>query len=178
MTHNNVPPQAHRVAFLLTQLGTRMHDRLAERLRPLGLHPRHYRMLGHLAVAEGSSQQALADALGVHRSAMVALVDDLEQRGLAERRRDPADRRAYTLYLSAPGRDMLADLQRIAEEHEAELLTALDASDRSQLISLLQRVAESQGLVAGVHPNLEPHAGDDHAAGGPRSPRSTSPGAS
>jgi len=128
--------------------------------------------------SEGQSQQALSLALGIHRSAVVALVDDLEQRGVAERRRDPADRRAYTLYLTPTGREMLADLQRIAEEHEAELLTALDASDRSQLISLLQRVAESQGLVAGVHPNLEPHAGDDHAAGGPRSPRSTSPGAS
>jgi len=128
--------------------------------------------------SEGQSQQALSLALGIHRSAVVALVDDLEQRGVAERRRDPADRRAYTLYLTPTGREMLADLQRIAEEHEAELLTALDASDRSQLISLLQRVAESQGLVAGVHPNLEPHAGDDRAAGGPRSPRSTSPGAS
>jgi DNA-binding MarR family transcriptional regulator len=101
MTDNNTPPHARRVAFLLTQLGTRMHDRFAERLRPLGLHPRHFGMLGHLAAAEGSSQQALADALGVHRSAMVALVDDLEQRGFAERRRDPADRRAYTLHLTA-----------------------------------------------------------------------------
>jgi hypothetical protein len=44
------------------------------------------------------------------------------------------------------------------------LLTALDASERSQLISLLQRVAESQGLAAGVHPNLEPRAGEDQTA--------------
>jgi DNA-binding MarR family transcriptional regulator len=121
-------------------------------------------MLSHLAASEGQSQQALSIALGIHRSAVVALVDDLEHRGLAERRRDPVDRRAYTLYLTSLGRDVLADLERIAEEHEAELLTALDASERSQLISLLQRVAESQGLAAGVHPNLEPRAGDDHTA--------------
>jgi len=49
--------------------------------------------------------------------------------------------------------------QRIADEHETELLTGLDASKRSQLISLLQRVAKSQGLTAGVHPNLEPGKG-------------------
>ncbi len=155
---------SRRAGFLLVQLGTHAHRRFAERLAGLDLHPRHFGMLSHLAASEGQSQQALSIALGVHRSAVVALVDDLEQRGLAERRRDLADRRAYTLYLTPPGRDMLADLEGMAEEHEAELLTALDASERSQLISLLQRVAESQGLAAGVHPNLEPHAGDDHTA--------------
>lgn len=115
-------------------------------------------MLSHLAASEGQSQQALSIALGVHRSAVVALVDDLEDRGLTERRRDPADRRAYMLYLTPRGRKLLADLDRIAQEHEAELLTGLRASERSQLVSLLQRVAESQGLAAGVHPNLDPRA--------------------
>jgi DNA-binding MarR family transcriptional regulator len=121
-------------------------------------------MLSHLAAAEGRSQQALSIALGIHRSAVVALVDDLEDRGLAERRRDPADRRAYTLYLTPPGRELLAELERTADEEEAELLGALEATERSQLISLLQRVADSQGLTAGVHPNLEPRTGDDRAA--------------
>ena len=153
-----------RAGFLLVQLGTHAHRRFAERLAALELHPRHFGMLSHLAASEGQSQQALSMALGIHRSAVVALVDDLEQRGLAERRRDPVDRRAYTLYLTPAGRDLLADLKRIAAEHEAELLAALDASERSQLISLLQRVAESQGLAAGVHPNLEPRVGDDQAA--------------
>src|SRR5215213_11293935 len=152
---------SHRAGFLLVQLGTHAHRRFAERLAVLELHPRHFGMLSHLAASEGQSQQALSVALGIHRSAVVALVDELEQRGLAERRRDPADRRAYTLYLTPAGRDLLADLKRIAAEHETELLTALDASERSQLISLLQRVAESQGLTAGVHPNLEPGEGDD-----------------
>jgi DNA-binding MarR family transcriptional regulator len=154
---------SRRAGFLLVQLGTHAHRRFAERLEGLGLHPRHFGMLSHLAASEGRSQQALSIALGIHRSAVVALVDDLERRGLAERRRDPLDRRAYTLYLTQAGREMLAGLERMAEEHEAELLTALDASERSQLISTLQRVAESQGLAAGVHPNLEPDAGDDAA---------------
>ena len=155
---------SRRAGFLLVQLGTHAHQRFAERLARLDLHPRHFGLLSHLAASEGQSQQALSVALGIHRSAVVALVDDLEHRALAERRRDPLDRRAYTLYLTPPGRAVLGELERIAEEHEAELLTALDASERSQLISLLRRVAESQGLAAGVHPNLAPHAGDDHTA--------------
>jgi DNA-binding MarR family transcriptional regulator len=149
---------SRRVGFLLAQLGTHAHRRFAERLTELDLHPRHFGMLSHLAASEGQSQQALSVALGIHRSAMVALVDDLEQRGLAERRRDPADRRAYTLHLTPRGRKVLARAERVAQEHEAELLRGLGASERSRLIALLQRVAESNGLAAGVHPDLEPPA--------------------
>ena len=149
---------SQRVGFLLAQLGTHAHRRFAECLTQLDLHPRHFGMLSHLAASEGQSQQALSVALGIHRSAMVALVDDLEQRGLAERRRDPADRRAYTLYLTPRGRKVLARAERVAQEHEAELLRGLGASERSRLIALLQRVAESNGLAAGVHPDLEPPA--------------------
>jgi DNA-binding MarR family transcriptional regulator len=152
---------SRRAGFLLVQLGTHRHRRFAERLAPLELHPRHFGMLSQLAANEGQSQQALSRALGIHRSAVVALVDDLEHRGLAERRRDPLDRRAYTLYLTPAGRDLLVELERAADQDEAELLTGLDASERSQLISLLQRVAESQGLTAGVHPNLQQEQGDD-----------------
>ena len=157
-------PLSHRAGFLLVQLGTNEHRRFAERLAELRLHPRHFGMLSHLAAAEGQSQQALSVALGIHRSAVVALVDDLEHRGFAERRRDPVDRRAYTLYLTPAGRDLLTDLERVADERDVELLSALDPSERSQLISLLQRVAESQGLAAGVHPNLEPREGDDRGS--------------
>jgi len=150
------PGLSRRAGFLLVQLGTHAHRRFAERLADRGLHPRHFGMLSHLAAAEGQSQQAMSVALGVHRSAVVALVDDLEHRGLAERRRDPGDRRAYTLFLTSTGRELLEELRRAADEEDAELLAALDASERSQLISLLQRVANAQGLAAGVHPNLEP----------------------
>jgi DNA-binding MarR family transcriptional regulator len=153
---------SRRAGFLLVQLGAHAHRRFADRLAELDLHPRHFGMLSHLGASEGQSQQALSVALGIHRSAVVALVDDLERRGLAERRRDPGDRRAYALYLTPEGRAALGDLQRMAEEHEAGLLAALDPAERAQLISLLQRVAESQGLAAGVHPNLAPRAEDEH----------------
>src|SRR6476659_5486892 len=106
---------SQRVGFLLVQLGTHAHRRFAERLARLDLHPRQFGMLSHLAASEGQSQQALSIVLGLHRSAVVALVDDLEHRGLAERRRDPLDRRAYALYLTSQGRDLLADLERVAE---------------------------------------------------------------
>ncbi|CUR56575.1 MarR family transcriptional regulator [metagenome] len=155
---------SHRAGFLLAQLGTHRHRRFAERLAPLALHPRHFGLLSHLALDEGRSQQALSVALGVHRSAMVTLVDDLERRGLVERRRDPSDRRAYTLHLTPVGRELLARLRLLAEDDEGELMSVLDPAEREQLVSLLQRLAESQGLVAGVHPDLDPRSGADHPA--------------
>ena len=123
---------SRRAGFLLVQLGTHRHRRFAERLAPLDLHPRHFGMLSHLAVNEGQSQQALSSALGIHRSAVVALVDDLEHRGLAERRRARRPARVHPA-LDAGGRELLAELEHVAEEDEADLLAPLDASERSQL---------------------------------------------
>ena len=154
-----------RASFLLVQLGTHRHRRFAERLASADFHPRHFGMLHHIAAHEGQSQQALSSALGIHRSAMVALVDELEGRGLVERRRDPGDRRAYTLFLTASGQRALAELQSVADADEEELLHALDVSERAQLISLMQRIAASQGLVRGVHPQLEPGRASDQSVG-------------
>jgi len=149
-----VRPLATRAAFLLSQLGFHEVERLTERLRPLGLHPRHFGLLTHIATAAGQSQQALSGALGVHRTAMVALVDDLEARGLVERRRDPRDRRAYALHLTRAAAELLADAERAVDAHEAELLASLDEPERDQLVGLLQRIAAAEGLPAGVHPGL------------------------
>ena len=62
-------------------------------------------MLSHLAAAEGQSQQALSVALGIHRSAVVALVDELEQRGSLSVAATPTTGAAYTLFLTPAGRD-------------------------------------------------------------------------
>jgi DNA-binding MarR family transcriptional regulator len=85
---------------------------------------------------------------------MVAIVDELEQRGLVERRPDPDDRRVHALYLTGAGRKLLARGRKIAAEHEAELTRGMSAADRKALVALLQRVVEEQEIGAGVHPGL------------------------
>lgn len=147
-------PLTERAGFLISQLGFHAAARFAERLAPLGLAPRHFGLLTHLARDDGQTQQQLAGAMGIHRNAMVGLVDDLEGSGLVQRRRHPADRRAHAVHLTTKARDLLVHAQRAADEHDAELLTDLDAADRARLIQLLQRVAASTGMHAGVHPSL------------------------
>jgi DNA-binding MarR family transcriptional regulator len=147
-------PLAGRASFLLSQLGAHTAHGFAERLAPLGMRPSHFGLLMHLSRGEGQSQQRLADAMGIHRNVMVGLVDELEERGLIERRRHPADRRAYALHLTAAAHDVLRRAQRVADEHEAELLAGIGEDDRTNLISLLQHLADHTGLPPGVHPGL------------------------
>ena len=153
-------PLSERPSFLLSQIGHHAAARFAERLAPLGLQNRHFGLLSHLAAADGQTQQQLADTLGIHRNVMVGLVDDLEDRGLVQRRRHPADRRAYALHLTPAARGLLGQAQHAADEHDAELLAGLDATDRARLTTLLQHIAGHARLSPGVHPTLRQQPGD------------------
>jgi DNA-binding MarR family transcriptional regulator len=94
---------------------------------------------------------------------MVGLIDDLEHRGLVERRQHPSDRRAHAIYLTPAARELLPRANRIADEQEAALLSEMDASDRATLVTLLGRLAEHTGQRPDVHPGLQ---GRRRAAGG------------
>jgi DNA-binding MarR family transcriptional regulator len=98
------------------------------------------------------SQQALAKHLGVMPSRMVALVDELETKGILDRRRSTKDRRNYALHLTGRGHQVLGELSRVAAEHEESLCAALNTEERAQLSDLCRRIAEQQGLTPGVHP--------------------------
>ena len=149
-------PHTQSAAFLLVQLGFRAARRFEERLAPLGIQPRHVGLLHAVTAAEGRSQQALAELLHIPKSRMVWLVDDLEQHQLVERRRNPTDRRAYALYLTPKGRQILAEAIDIAGTHEADLLGSLQPAERDQLGALLRRVAGDQGVLGSILPDQPP----------------------
>jgi DNA-binding MarR family transcriptional regulator len=133
-------------AYLLVQLGSWAARRFAERLAPLELEPRHAGMLLRLAVSEGQSQQAIGELIGLNSTRMVFLVDELEQRGLVERRRNDADRRSYALYLTEAGWARLRQVRQVAAQHQADLGTSLSETERAQLTGLLRRVAAEHGI--------------------------------
>jgi DNA-binding MarR family transcriptional regulator len=153
-------PRSGPVAFLLSQVGAHAAMRFAQKLTPLNLAPPHIGILRALSETAGMSQQQLASLLGLHPSRLVSLVDDLETRGLAERRESPDDRRTHALALTEEGKKTLAEALRIAGKHQDELCAALDAKEREQLASLLERIAEQQGLTPGVHPGFSRMRGD------------------
>jgi DNA-binding MarR family transcriptional regulator len=149
------PALATRVSFLLSQLGSDSAQQFTEHLAPLGIQPVHFGLLVHLARTDGQSQQRLADALGIHRNRMVGLIDDLEHRGLVERRQHPSDRRAHAIYLTPAAHELLPRANRVADDQEAALLNEMDAADRATLIALLQGLAEHTGQRPDVHPGLQ-----------------------
>ena len=148
-------PEAPNLGLLLVQLGFHVGRQFREALAPLGLEPRHVGLLRRLATAEGQSQQALAQTLGITPNRMVFLVDDLEAHGLVERRRNPADRRSHALHLTARGRQALRDASDVTSHH-AELGHSLTADERRQLTALLRRLAREQGINENALPGPPP----------------------
>jgi DNA-binding MarR family transcriptional regulator len=88
----------------------------------------------------------------MHPSGLVALIDELEERGLVTRQNSLDDRRTYELHLTDQGQAALLDIGRVGQEHNEALCAALSPQEREQLTEFLQRIANEQGLTPGVHP--------------------------
>jgi len=140
------------VAFLLAQLGHHATTLFAEQMATLELTPPHAGILRAIAAESGRSQQALSAQLGMLPSRVVVYVDELEERGYVERRRNPDDRRLHALYLTAAGTKLMRKISELARQHERRLTAGLDPEQRSTLRDLLAAVATQQGLTPHVHP--------------------------
>jgi len=138
-------------AFLLAQLGAHAADRFGERIKGLGVAPRHAGILRMIATTP-CNQRALAKRLGVLPSRMVILIDELAEKGLVERKRNIKDRRHSELVLTKRGRAMLEKLSKLAAEHEADLCAGLTAAERDTLAALGRKIVHQQGLTPDVHP--------------------------
>lgn len=103
--------------------------------------PRGYHVLAAVVHGDQPSQLALATHLGIDRTVMTYLIDDLVDAGLVERRLNPSDRRQRKVVATAHGTAHLEDLQRRVAEAEDELLSALRPAERDALRALLRRVA-------------------------------------
>jgi DNA-binding MarR family transcriptional regulator len=128
-------------AFLLKRLGWTCKDRGYQAFEVIGSSPLHYGVLAVLDEGARETQATIADALGFDRSALVGLLDDLEEHGLVERRRDPADRRRHLVSLTAAGEKVLAEHRAIAGRLDDELLAPLEPQERAELHRILAKLA-------------------------------------
>lgn len=106
----------------------------------LGITPGRAGMLLLIDSNPGLSQSRLAEAIGLDRSTLVPILDDLERRDLVERR-PGVDRRTNGLALTAAGRRFLVALRRQVGEHEDRIAARLTPNEREQLLDLLARLA-------------------------------------
>jgi len=140
------PPTIHpaltrHTGFLISRMGHVAQKRFAERIAKVGLHPRMWGALNVISAQEGVTQHALCGSVGVDPSTMVATIDELEQRGLVERRPHPNDRRAHALYITDRGSETLTKGREQAKLAQEELLAPLSREEREQLHALLLRLA-------------------------------------
>ena len=157
------------VGFLLSQLGFETSRRFGQLMSEVGLEPRQFALMRVIKASEGQPQSAIADFLRIPASSMVAVVDDLEERGLVERRPHPSDRRTRTLHITTKGSKVLERATDLALGFEATICEGLTAPERARLIVTLQRVAGNLGLERGLHPDTSsghgrPHWTEDHEA--------------
>ena len=121
------------LGFLISDVSRLMRRRFDERAREVGATRAQWRTLTTLSRNEGLNQGALADLLEVEPITLCRMIDRLEESGLVERRRDPADRRAWQLFLTDKSKPILDDLRRMADDLFVHVLSGLDDSEREAL---------------------------------------------
>ncbi|MFD5574192.1 MarR family winged helix-turn-helix transcriptional regulator [Streptomyces cadmiisoli] len=136
--------------FALGLLLRRAHAHAAsvmtEALRPLGIELRHFAVMMELVDRGPTVQRDLASATGSDKAGIMRVVDDLERKGLAVRRAVPGDRRARAVEITPEGLELFGAAHVAAEPLAARLVTGLGPGESEQLMDLLNRLAEPNGV--------------------------------
>jgi DNA-binding MarR family transcriptional regulator len=147
MRFDRPPPEplASAPGFLLSWNGRRTAAMFAGALEPLGLRPPHFGVMRLISTDPGLTQQEVAERSLIDPSSMVAVVDELEELGYAERRPHPGDRRKHAVHLTAAGVRTLERAQRVAMETAEEILAPLSGKEVQELRRLLRKLAGVEG---------------------------------
>ena len=140
----SLPPSlSHWPGYLMNFIAEHASERFERELAAEGIRARHAALLVVIDAEGPMSQRALGRRLRIDKSPMVGLIDDLEQLGLAERRRGRNDRRVQDIHLTVKGRLVRQRVTRLADEGNERTLVALDDDERVLLHDLLLRIAEA-----------------------------------
>lgn len=130
----------NEIGFLMSDVSRMMRRRFDERARRSGATGTQWRTLKILERREGINQGQLAELLEVEPITACRMIDRLEESGLVERRRDPADRRAWRIFLTEKARPVLDELHIVADGMIEMLLQDIPKDQRDLLTASLQRM--------------------------------------
>lgn len=130
------------VGYALRRAQLAVFQDFIQTMEKVALRPAQYSVLLVMDTHPGLKQTEIAALLGIKRTNFVALVDELEQRGLAERAPSPTDRRSNALYLTKAGKALLARAEKTVTEHEQRLIGLIGVEGKRQLLGLLSKLAD------------------------------------
>ena len=113
-----------------------------------GLSPRVFTALGFVVQSPGITQSTLARTIGIERSGLVAVVDDLEGRGYLLREDVPGDRRVHALMPTDAGVRAYRATMNAVRAHEDRLLSHLTDAERQSLLGILKKIRSYEGNIA------------------------------
>src|SRR5437764_2645103 len=128
--------------LLMIKLGRITQHRFTEALEPFGIRPRHVAALIELRDRGELTQQLLCGQLHLDPTNLVAILNELEQKGFAARRRDPEDRRRHLVEVSKKGIALIEKVSEVMDGVEGDLLDSLEPAEREQLEGLLTSIWE------------------------------------
>jgi MarR family transcriptional regulator for hemolysin len=145
-------PPGNDFGFRVARIARRLRQAIDAELRLLGLTEATWRPLVYVRrLGDGVRQKELATALSIEGPSLVRLLDNLEQRGLIERREDEADRRARGIHLTKAGRDLAVRAAKIGYEIQARLLAKVPAAELEacqKVFSIIERELEERLEIA------------------------------
>src|SRR3954471_20059875 len=146
-TRESAPPGIAKQwpTLLLIKLGRITTHRFTEALEPFGIRPRHVAALIELRDSGELTQQSLCGQLHLDPTNLVAILNELEQRGFAKRRRDPEDRRRHLVEVSKKGIAVIEKVSKVMDGAEDDLLDGLEPAERKQLEGLLTSIWDRSG---------------------------------
>src|SRR3954467_14253002 len=146
-TRESTPPGIAKQwpTLLMIKLGRITMHRFTEALEPFGIRPRHVAALIELRDSGELTQQSLCGQLHRDPTNLVAILNELERKGYATRRRDPEDRRRHLVEVSKKGIAVIEKVSEVMDGVEDDLLDGLEPAEREHLEGLLTSIWERSG---------------------------------
>lgn len=141
------------IGTLMAQVSRLMRRRFDASARGIGVTRPQWQVLTLLLRHEGINQGGLADILEVEPITLGRMIDRLQDSQLVERRADPADRRAWRLYLTDKGLDLTERLRPFAAQTLDFALDGLSAGDQEQLRRILEMMRSNLSRRAAPEPD-------------------------
>lgn len=130
-------PLSKQIGFLVNDVARLMRRKFDQRAQTLGLTRAQWQVMAYVGRNEGTNQAGLADFMEIEPITLSRHLDRMQASGLVERRQDPSDRRAYQLFLTEPGRELLVKVRALGANVLEEVLEGIAQEDVEKFVETL-----------------------------------------